>query len=142
MQAAAEHGHWAREHRRAAWMGALAESMEGLNSLHSMESSLERGVVPANDGVERLSQAVEALARATVELSVWGPDDGADACADLQRDLNRQFAALTDWMVAVRAGQDPTHLQQAYAAANTTRRESYAKLLELARSALRDNATP
>ncbi|MFF9156472.1 hypothetical protein ACF1AB_30050 [Streptomyces sp. NPDC014846] len=82
------------------------------------------------------------LTRPVVHLSVWGPEEGAEACTDLHTTLSRQFRALLEWLRDI-AGNVPTEAAEAaYWQASGDRRTAYAKLLLFAQRALRDGAPP
>ncbi|MZE78196.1 hypothetical protein [Streptomyces xinghaiensis] len=139
VQADAEHAQWAREHRKAAWMTALDATMEIVGALGEMEVQLAQGRTPQSGIADLFVRLQPLLATTAVQLSVWGPDEGADACTALVGSVGAQFRAATDWIEAIGEGRDSSVPQAAYLAADEQRRRDYTTFIALASSALRDS---
>ncbi|MDT0479803.1 hypothetical protein [Streptomyces doebereineriae] len=137
-QALAEHAHWAREHRKTAWIQALDEAANAVGALEEMASRCRRGEGIPGDLVERVRNANTVLSRGAIHLNVWGPEAGAAACVTLHSKTQHQFRAVLDWARAVASSGDTEAAARAYEDANAARLDAYTTLLYLARAALRD----
>lgn len=140
-QAEAEHRHWAREQRKVSWMAALKNAQLVVTELNDMAQHLARGQEPPDEYAATIVPVMPELGNAVVELSVWGPEEGASACADLHTKLYEQIKAVGRWREAVSEGREASREQSAYEAANRSRRNAYTIFLHLAAQSLRDPAT-
>lgn len=137
-QSLAEHAHWAREHRKAAWMQALDEASLAVTAINEMASRCRQSEGIPPEVVERVHAAAGVLTRSAVHLSVWGPEEGADACTLLYEKLLDQFHAVLFWARAVGSAGDTECAASAYEEANSARLDAYTGFLYLAKTALRD----
>ncbi|WP_143626263.1 hypothetical protein [Streptomyces viridosporus] len=122
-------------------MAALKAARQVTGTLHDIERGLRQGQVPTTEARSAITDAMPDLAAGVVELSVWGPDEGADACGDLHTKIFEQVDAVLDWVMAVSQGRETVQEEEAYAAADEKRREAYGLFLFLARRSLRDAST-
>jgi hypothetical protein len=137
----AEHRHWAREERKNSWMAALKAARLAVTALHDMERDLRQGRIPAAGSRSAITDAAPDIATGVVELSVWGPDEGAEACAELHAKIVEQTEAVLAWETAVSQGREATQEQEAYVAADERRIDAYSRFLYSARQCLRDSTT-
>ncbi len=140
-QSEAEHQHWAREERKTSWMTSLKAARQVTGTLHNVERGLRQGQGPSAEARSTIADEMSTLAAGVVELSVWGPDEGADACGELHTKIFEQVEAVMNWGGAIAQGRDTAREQEAYAVADENRRDAYSLFLYLARRSLRDTST-
>ncbi|MGW6897218.1 hypothetical protein ACWGF2_11305 [Streptomyces sp. NPDC054919] len=137
-QALAEHAHWAREHRRTTLIDVLSNAADMTQVLHQMERLCGR-----NEGIPTqlsatMPEHITQMGQNVVHLSVWGPDDGVEACNELLDAINHQYEAALRWSRAVRTDSDTESAQRAYRQADEARIGAYARFAFIAKVALRD----
>ncbi|MES5819063.1 hypothetical protein [Streptomyces sp. RG80] len=139
-QALAEHAHWAREHRRTAWIEALDAAAIAVRTIDEMAAHCRRGEGIPRELPARARDSATVLSRGAIHLSVWGPEAGADACVDLHGRIFEQFMAVLGWARAIASSGDPEAAALAYEEADAARLDEYTTFLHLAKAALRDGA--
>lgn len=137
-QRAADWEHWAREQRRQVLLDVLDRIATVDTTLRTARVKLNFGQRPGEALNDQYLEAHAALARNSMLLAVWGPDEARAVCQHVTVLATPVWDAWVRWEAAVIRGDATEANDEIFRSRRLAFMEKWEKLIEITKLALRE----